>query len=350
MTPQEIQELAARIADVLGKREWLPGTVRPDPPARPTPGALPAWAGAAQQLSDVAPVTGRRTRSGRHRPSYDGITVAARGAAAGTAPAPMPGGGEDDVESAASGRIVPIAISNRHIHVSASDFQTLFGATKEPTPDRPITQPGQFAANEKVRVVGPASAIDNVRIVGPTRSTTQVELSFSDCRALGLEVPVRRSGDTTGSAPVQLEGPVGSLELREGAIIAARHLHLSEADASRLGMADGDRVTVVLGQGDRRARLSDVLVRSGKEHATELHLDTDEARAFNVRQGDSATILGRPRRMAEARGGGKRKLITERDISRIAAAGRTLGNSCPYIITPAAKDRAKALGIWRESR
>ncbi|MFQ5703882.1 MAG: phosphate propanoyltransferase [Gemmatimonadales bacterium] len=348
MTPEEIQDLAARIADLLARRDWLPGTVRPEPPGPPTPGALPPWAAAGQQLSDVAPVPGRRTSSGRHRPSYDGIVAAARCAAAGRAPAPMPGGEEREVESAVSGRVVPIAVSNRHIHVSAADFARLYGPSKEPTPDRPITQPGQFAANERVRVVGPRGAIDNVRIVAPTRATTQVELSVTDCRAIGIDAPVRGSGDTAGSAAVRLEGPVGAVDLREGAIVAARHLHVSEADASKLGLADGDRVSVALGQGDRRATIADVLVRSGKRHATELHLDTDEARAFGVGRGDTATILGRPRSGRVGRSSGPRKLVKERDVSRFAAAGETLCDNGPFIVTPAARDRAKALGIWRD--
>ncbi len=350
MTPEEVQALATRIAELLAERGWLPEPVRPQPPGRPTAGALPSWAGAAQQLSDVAPVPGRKTRSGRHRPAYDAITAAARGAAAGRAASPMPGGSERTVESIIAGRSVPIGVSNRHIHVSPEDFEQLCGAGKQPTPEHPIRQPGQFAARERIRVVGPKGAIDAVRIVGPARATTQVELAAGDCRAIGIEAPIRGSGHTTGSAAVRLEGPIGSLELSEGAIVPARHLHLAPADAARLGFADGDRVTVALGHGDRRGTLPDVLVRTGEKHATELHVDTDEALAFGVSTGDTASIVGRPRPKRATAGRSSRPLVTERDVSRLAAGGETLCDAGPYLVTPAARDRAKALGIWRDAR
>ncbi|MBI4421396.1 MAG: phosphate propanoyltransferase [Gemmatimonadetes bacterium] len=262
----------------------------------------------------------------------------------------MPGGKNAAASPAASGRTVPIGISNRHIHITQPDVERLFGAGKQLTPERPITQPGQFAAAERVRVVGPKGAIDRVRIVGPVRKATQVELSANDCRAIGLSAPVRHSGLIAGSAGITLEGGSGSLKLAEGAIIAARHMHVSATDAPRLGVADGDRVTVVLGPADRRSTLHDVLVRSGAGHATELHLDTDEAHAYGVKTGDVATLVGRPRKVTgrKSTGDGRRPLITERDVDRVAARGETLTDSGPYRVTPAARDRARALGIWRE--
>ena len=350
MTPEEIQALAERIAQRLLKRQWIEGPVRPEPPGRPTAGALPAWSGAAQPLGDIAPVVGRKTRPGRHRVAYDGIVVAARGAAAGRAPSPIAGGIPPRVESARSGRSVPIGVSNRHIHIAQHDCERLFGPGASLTPDRPITQPGQFAARERVRIVGPDGSIDGVRIVGPARSATQVEFSASDARQLGVAAPVRGSGNITGSAAIRLEGPAGSVELREGAIVAARHVHVSPADAARFGLADGDRIAVALGTGDRSATLDAILVRSGDKHATELHLDTDEACAFGVKTGDVATIIGRPTRSLTNAKLTKRSLITERDVHRLAADGVTLSDKGPYLVTPAAKDRAKALGIWRDGR
>src|SRR5206468_1826822 len=145
-------------------------------------------------------------------------------------------------------------------------------------------------------------ALDGVRLVGPARKATQVELSGTDCRTIGLTAPVRHSGLTGGSAGVTLEGTAGSLKLAEGAIVAARHMHVNPADAARLGVADGDRVTVVVGPADRRSTLHDVLVRSGASHATELHLDTDEAHAFGVKTGDLAALVGRPHRQRVRRG------------------------------------------------
>ncbi len=349
MTPEEIQAVAARIAELISDRGWVPETIRPAPPPAPTQGALPAWAGAALQLEDVAPTPGRRGRPGPHRPSYDALTAAARGAAAGTAAAPLPGGHDAAVESRLLGRTVAIGVSNRHIHVSAADFEALFGPGAQPSLDRAITQPGQYAAQERVRVVGPGGAIDGVRIVGPARERTQVELAVSDCRVLGIEPPVRISGQIEGSAPIRLEGTAGSVELREGAIVAARHLHLSPEDGSRMGLKDGDRVGVVLGSGDRRATLRDVPVRAGTKHATEIHVDVDEANAYQVSTGDVAVILGVTSRSGDGSRNGRR-LVTERDVSRLAAEGEKIGPRSPYIVTPAAKDRAKALGIWCERR
>ncbi len=349
MTPEEIQAIASKIADLLARDSWVPNPVRPEPPGGPTPGALPSWAGSAQSLSDVAPVTGRKTRSGSHRPAYDAVVAAARGAAAGRAPSPLPGGATDSSRLGGSrDRTVPIAISTRHVHVSAADFERLFGSGKRPVPDRPITQPGQFAAQERVRVAGPKGTLDGVRVVGPTRETTQVEVAASDARAIGLDAPIRASGQTEGSAAIRLEGTAGTVDLPEGAIIAARHLHVGPGDASRLGVKDGDRVTVVLGVGARRSTLHDVLVRSGAAHATELHLDTDEAQAFGVRTGDTASLIGRPQRGTVRRPSTSgRRLVTERDVQRLAAAGESLSDAGGYLVTPAAKDRAKALGIWR---
>lgn len=351
MTPEEMRGLAARIAARLrsrGDAPWIPGPVRPEPPGRPTPGQLPPWAAAAQVLSDVAPVPGRKTQPGKHRPAYDAITAAWRGAAAGRAPAPLPGGSRPVAEQAAGGRTVPIGVSNRHIHITQQHVEQLFGAGKHLVPERPISQPGQFAARERVRVVGPRGAVEGVRIVGPTRAATQVELSTADCRSIGVRAPLRHSGTIEGSAAVRLEGPAGSLDLEQGAIVAARHMHVAPGDAARLGVSDGDRVTVVVGASDRYTTLHDVLVRSGASHATELHLDTDEASAFGVASGDAATIIGRPRRRV-ASGGARRPLLTERDVARLAAAGAKLSHSGPYLVTPAARDRAKALGIWTET-
>jgi len=249
------------------------------------------------------------------------------------------------------GRTVPIAISNRHIHITQADFEKLFGAGKQLTPERPITQPGQFAAIERVKVIGPNGAIEGVRLVGPARTATQVELSSADCRTIGLTAPVRHSGKIDGSAPITLEGSAGSVQLPEGAIVAARHIHVSPTDTARLGVADGDRVTVVLGPADRRATLPDVLVRSGSGHATEMHLDTDEAHAFGLTTGDFATLVGRPRKngkQRETRSG--KPLLTERDVDGVAARGETLSDSAPYRLTPLARDRARALGIWRDSK
>ncbi len=351
MTPEEIKKLAEEVAGKLAEAPWIPGPVRPVPPGRPAPGQLPSWTGAAQTLPDVA--TGRRGQSGRHRPAYDALTAAARAAAAGRGPSPLSGGkGQGAGEGGAGGtRTVKVGVSNRHLHLGPADVEKLFGPGAALSVDRPITQPGQFAARERVKVVGPKGEIDGVRIVGPPRGATQLELAATDCRAIGVEAPVAHSGSLAGSAGgVKLVGPKGTVELASGVIVAARHLHCSPEDAQRLGLADGDIIRVACGEGARRIVFDDVLVRAGPAHATDLHLDTDEAAAAGVRTGNVAVILGRPvryRRPASP-AGPRRRLVTEREVSRLAAQGVTFSPDGPYLLTPAARDRAKALGLWRD--
>jgi putative phosphotransacetylase len=241
-----------------------------------------------------------------------------------------------------------VAISNRHIHICRANFEKLFGEGKVPTADRMIVQPGQYAAHERVRVVGPGGAIDNVRIVGPLRDHTQVELAASDCRRIGVDAPVRDSGSVAGSAGVRLEGPAGQVDLTQGVIMASAHLHLNPSDSQRMGLDDGQRVAVMLGGRERLATLHDVLVRAGPTHETEIHVDTDEANALGVATGDLASIVGRPSRGRTEVRPGRKPLITERDVAGFAARGEQLTDCGAYIVTPAARDRARALGLWRD--
>jgi len=353
MNADDLKGLSEKIASQLaaaGARAWLPGPVRPEPPGRPTPGALPAWAGAAQALSDVAPVR-RATGHPRNRPDYPALVVSERQAAAARGPSPLPSGSKAGAARRATAttlREVAIGVSNRHLHVSERDFAVLFGEGKSPTPQRPITQPGQFAAAEVVTVAGRGGRIEGVRVVGPARGRTQLELSPADCRALGITAPVKVSGKLDGSVGgVTLEGPAGKVTLESGVIVAQRHLHVAPGDARQLGVADGDQVAVECGPAGRRMTLHDVVVRMGPSHATELHLDTDEANAAQVKSGDRAQLV------AAARGGkaarGRRPLLTERDVALLASRGETLAAGGPYLLTPAARDRAKALGVWRET-
>ncbi len=353
MNKDTLEGLSERIASGLaaaGARSWLPVPVRPEPPGRPTPGALPAWAGAAQALSDVAPVR-RPAGHPRNRPDYAATVVAERQAAAGRGPSPLPSGSlaaAGRSATAKSPREVAIGVSNRHLHVSEGDFATLFGAGKSPTPQRPITQPGQFAAAETVTVAGPGGRIEGVRIVGPARGRTQLELSPADCRTLGVVAPVKVSGRLDGSVGgVTLDGPAGKVSLESGVIVAQRHLHVAPPDAKHLGVADGDQVAVECGPAGRRMTLHDVVVRMGPSHATELHLDTDEANAAQVKSGDQAQIVTVSRGGRAA--GRRRPLLVERDIAVIASRGELLSAGGPYLLTPAARDRAKALGVWRET-
>jgi putative phosphotransacetylase len=190
------------------------------------------------------------------------------------------------------GASVPIGVSNRHLHLSPADVARLLGDGKTLTVDRMITQPGQFAARERIDVVGPKGKLSGMRVVGPARSATQVELALTDARTLGVPAHVANSGKLTGSTGgVTLVGPAGSVALSTGVIIAARHLHCSPGDAVRLGVADGDWIDVVCGAGSRRVTFEGLLVRAGPAHATEIHFDTDEAAAAGVATGDQARII-----------------------------------------------------------
>ena len=140
---------------------------------------------------------------------------------------------------------VPLGVSNRHIHLTREDMETLFGKGYELTPLKDLSQPGQFACKETCTLIGPSMRpIENVRILGPLRSGSQVEISKTDSFVLKVKPPVRESGNTAGSAPITIVGPKGVLTLKEGCIIANRHIHMSPADAARFGVKDGDTVDV----------------------------------------------------------------------------------------------------------
>ena len=215
---------------------------------------------------------------------------------------------------------------------------------ESPTILRPISQPGQFAAAETVAIIGPKGRIEKVRIVGPARGETQVEIALSDARVLGLDVPVAASGSLAGSVGgVTLKGPAGTVVLDRGVIVAARHLHLAADDASRWGLANGDRLDVRCGDGPRATTFHAVLVRAGKMYATELHLDADEAFAAGVKTGDRARIIAK----ASADRPRRRSLVTERDVMRLSSEGASLPANA--ILTPSARDRARALGLLHDA-
>ncbi|MBM7865325.1 phosphate propanoyltransferase [Heliobacterium gestii] len=187
---------------------------------------------------------------------------------------------------------VPVGVSNRHIHLSQADLDILFGSGYKLTEMKPLGQPGQFACKEVLIVAGPKGVIQNVRILGPTRKQTQVEVSRSDSFVLGLQPPVRDSGDLAGSPGCVLIGPKGTVILKEGVIIAARHLHIHSTEAEALHLKDKDRITVAFG-GERSVLFQNVIVRAGETMALEFHLDTDEANAGLLKSGDRAYIIER---------------------------------------------------------
>jgi putative phosphotransacetylase len=186
---------------------------------------------------------------------------------------------------------IPLGISGRHVHVTQAHLETLFGKGYELTEFKPLSQPGQYAANEKVDVVSPkGNVIKGVRILGPVRPASQVEISRSDELRGGFIAPVRSSGDVKGSGPCTLVGPEGSVELEEGVIIADRHIHFSLEDAEAFGVSNGDIVSILV-EGEKPGLLGNVLCRVSKSYALDCHLDTDDGSAFMLNTGDLATLV-----------------------------------------------------------
>lgn len=186
---------------------------------------------------------------------------------------------------------IPVGVSNRHVHVSEKDMVTLFGSGNGLTKFKDLAQPGQYAAEEKVDIVGPKGSIDGVRVLGPTRGQTQIEISRTDSFRLGLKPPVRDSGDLQGSEPITLKGPQGSVELREGVIIAQRHIHITPELAEKYGLKDKQMVAVTC-DGPRALTFGNVLVRVSDKFSLEFHVDVDEANAAFLNNGDEVTFLG----------------------------------------------------------
>jgi len=176
---------------------------------------------------------------------------------------------------------VPIEVSARHIHLSKADAEKLFGAGFILSKQKDLSQTGQFAAEERVKLVGPSGEIDKVRVLGPYRGQTQIEVSETDAKKLGLKPPVRDSGDLIGSSGVKIIGPAGEVSLPEGVIIALRHLHIDPATAKKLGVKNGDRVKVDV-SGARDLLFENVLVRVDPSFRLALHIDTDEANAAGI--------------------------------------------------------------------
>ncbi len=185
--------------------------------------------------------------------------------------------------------MVPVAVSNRHIHLSEADQRVLFGDAPL-SRLRDLSQPGEFAARETCTLVGPRGAIEGVRILGPLRCSTQVEISQTDAYRLGVSPPVQESGNHEGSVGLTLVGPAGTVVLSRGVIMALRHIHMTPEDADRLAVRDRETVAVRFG-GDRSLTLGSVLVRVSPRYRLELHLDTDEANAALLRNGDLVELI-----------------------------------------------------------
>ncbi len=186
---------------------------------------------------------------------------------------------------------IPIGVSAHHLHLSQPDVEALFGVSHTLTPLAPLEQPGQFACEEQVRLVGPRGSIDRVRVLGPARDKSQVEIARTEGYRLGIHAPIRMSGDLDGTPGLILEGTAGQVELRNGVIYAQRHIHMTPTDARRLGLQNGDVVRVRV-EGDRELIFGDVAVRVSPKFKLEFHLDTDEANAAELNSGDIAYLDG----------------------------------------------------------
>lgn len=186
---------------------------------------------------------------------------------------------------------VLVETSARHLHVTQEDLETLFGKGYELTNKKDLSQPGQFACNERVDVVGPKKTLPGVTILGPVRSATQIELSMTDARSIGVTAPIRESGDVAGSAPCKLVGPKGEVTLSEGVIVAKRHIHMTPADAEAFGVKDRDVVSVKVDSAERSLTFGDVVVRVSDKFALAMHIDTDESNAAGVAPGTMGEVV-----------------------------------------------------------
>jgi putative phosphotransacetylase len=179
---------------------------------------------------------------------------------------------------------VLVEISARHVHVSQEDLEALFGKGYELTVKKMLSQPGQYACEERVRVVGTKGEFPAVSILGPVRPATQVELSLTDARSIGVVAPVRESGDIAGSGACKLVGPAGEIELTEGVMAAKRHIHATTKDAEEMGLENGEIVSVEIPTAnDRSLTFGDVVVRVSDSYALAMHIDTDEANAAGMK-------------------------------------------------------------------
>ena len=173
---------------------------------------------------------------------------------------------------------VIIEASARHIHLSEADLNVLFGEGAKLTPKRELSQPGQYLSEERVSIVGPKGTIANLGVLGPTRPATQVEVSFTDARALGIVPPIRESGDVAGTPSCKVVGPCGEVEIKEGVMVAKRHIHITPEDAEKYGLKDKQIVSVKVG-GDRGITFGETVVRVSPKFRTRMHVDFDESNA-----------------------------------------------------------------------
>lgn len=185
---------------------------------------------------------------------------------------------------------IPIGVSNRHIHLTKEHVEQLFGENYELTSKKELSQPGEFAAEETVTIKTVKSEIAKVRILGPIRKATQIEISKTDAFQLGIQAPIRASGNIDGTPGITIIGPKGELTIDKGVIVAERHIHMTNEDASKFGVEDGEYVSVKV-SGERELTFNRVLIRVKDTYALDMHIDTDEANAAGLKTGDTGELL-----------------------------------------------------------
>lgn len=186
---------------------------------------------------------------------------------------------------------VLVETSARHVHVTREALNILFGEGYELTVKKMLSQPGQYASAERIDVVGPKKTLTGVSILGPVRPETQVELSLTDARSIGVVAPVRESGQIAGSGACKLVGPKGEVEISEGVIVAKRHIHMTKADAAEFGVVDKQIVSVKVDSADRSLIFGDVVVRVSDSYALAMHIDTDESNAAGMAPGTMGEVI-----------------------------------------------------------
>lgn len=273
------------------------------------------------------------------------------------------------VLAAQGSKFAPVGVSARHVHLSVRDIETLFGPGYQLTPIKPLVQPGQFAAKEQVTLVGPKGSLEKVRILGPARGETQVELALTDAMKLGVKnCPIRMSGKLSGTPGIKLVGPKGELTISQGVIAAERHLHLSDPQAAAYGVKDGDAVSVRV-SGPRPTTLEGVICRVGPAHELEMHLDTDEANACRLGNGELVEVILPGEHHHKCSGNCKKgsctcgghdqaaqaapapdqdplELVTERDVNDAFRDNKgEIYCTKKALVTPAAADRAAETDI-----
>lgn len=249
---------------------------------------------------------------------------------------------------------VPAAASNRHIHLGQKEVDALFGKGYQLKNIRDLNQPGQYVCNERVCVTGPKGKIAGLRVLGPVRKQTQVEISITDAFKAGIPVSIRMSGDLAGTPGCRLTGPLGEVEIPDGVIVAARHLHISDEQAGWYGLKDGDTVKIIK-SGQRATVFENVAVRAGKDHSLEMHIDTEEANAAGmagpeilemVLPGGNRTVTIEPIAIATGNAVSVLDLVTEWEVMTALKEGQSaIRVKKGGIVTPLARDTSKEKGI-----